>query len=531
MIVLPPLSIGFTDVTASAINELDPNGAYTSTLVRFNGAHNSTTIVDEGPNSKIFTAVGDAKLTTASPKYGSACGIFSGSGGAWTTPFDADMPSGTEEFCIEIWAWVSSSASNYIVLTIGTNSNLYPYQIYYNSGANKFSARGYAVGPYMLYDSGASGPTISLNQWYHLALQRKNENGTSTISFAVGGTVVYSTSTATSTQLFDASAFPFSIGGYSGGTFSLNGKLDGLRITTNAARYSGTTFTPPTDEYATEASYPIWLPASAYIAGDQVFRAETQKLYESLSPTSTVDSTLPEVSITMAAPLWREVGYINKYKMFDYTRNQTTNSIGSLSVTLTKATRIGAVGLVGMSEVSNIKIEQYIGGSWSTLHNVSNSYVQDSETKYYATRVFGDIPPYYNTPIRIILTASGTSTTLSIAYLMLGFVEDIGKIQNGLSVDAINYSKVDRDIYGNTSMVRRRNVPRISGNTLLDPTQVDRVAALRDKLNAMPALWLGVDSVNDIYYNSLAIVGFYRTFSFALDNPVAVQTTLEIEEL
>lgn len=275
----------------------------------------------------------------------------------------------------------------------------------------------------------------------------------------------------------------------------------------------------------------LWNAATAYSIGNLVRRFETKKIYESLSPTATVDATVPEISVYATAPKWREVEFINRYKLLDYTRNNSSVATNTLNVQVSLPQRIDSVALVGMSNVNTILVDLVHGGGTYVIYNGSNSYVEDSVTKYYETRTFFDIPPYLNGTLRVTLTAPGGVGTVSIRYLVAGLKEDIGKIQNGLTVDATNYSKVDRDIYGNSTLIRRRNIPKINGTLAIDAPHVDRVSVLRNSLNATPALWIGLDDTTSDYYNSLVIMGIYKVFSFNIDNPIQVIADIEIEEI
>lgn len=275
----------------------------------------------------------------------------------------------------------------------------------------------------------------------------------------------------------------------------------------------------------------LWNAGSSYSVGNLVRRAQTKKIYESLSVTPTIDSAEPEVSIYATAPKWREVGFINRYKMFDYTRNDSSTGSNTLNVQVSLPQRIDSVALVGMSNIDTIVVELVYSGGTYVIYNGSNNYVEDSVTKYYETRTFFNIPPFLNGTLHVTLTAPGGTGTISVKYLVVGQEEDVGLLQNGLTVDAINFSKVDRDTYGNSTLIRRRNVPKIRGSLALEPKVVDRVSVLRDSLNAKPALWIGIDSTTNSYYNSLVILGIYKVFSFNIDNPVQVLADIEIEEI
>jgi hypothetical protein len=140
-----------------------------------------------------------------------------------------------------------------------------------------------------------------------------------------------------------------------------------------------------------------------------------------------------------------------------------------------------------------------------------------------------DLQPYYGLVITITLTGTGT---IKCGNCILGTYENIGFVQRGASVDTINFSTVDRDLYGNATLIQRRNIPKISTSLIVDNTKINKVAKLREYLNAKPAVWSGLDqSVSDSYYESLLVLGFYKNFTINIDNPIAITINLELEEI
>lgn len=152
-----------------------------------------------------------------------------------------------------------------------------------------------------------------------------------------------------------------------------------------------------------------------------------------------------------------------------------------------------------------------------------------SRIKYADIYVKFDIPPY--TDIVVTIEFIG-ATTMYIGGTILGMSEWIGYIQRKPSLDTLNFSKVDRDAFGNATMTPRRNVPKTNQTLFLENTYLARVLEVKENLNAVPALWCGIDDIGDSpYFEQLMIVGFYRTFSVDIDNPLGVFITLELEEL
>lgn len=273
----------------------------------------------------------------------------------------------------------------------------------------------------------------------------------------------------------------------------------------------------------------LWNPATSYVAPTRVYRAETHKIYESVSVTGTVDSMVPELNIYSTVPKWIEVSTTNKYAMFDTLRNVKSYATSSIVVVLNPTQRIDALALLGMENVSQILVTTTYSGTTNTIINKNNSYVSNGITEYYPSCITLDIPPYYNVTITITLTGTGT---IKCGNCVIGIYENIGAIQNGITADAINFSTVERDLYGSANLIQRRNIPKISATLLADISRTNKISKLREYLNAKPAVWSGLDqSTTDSYYEALLIIGFYKNFTINIDNPIAITINLELEEI
>jgi hypothetical protein len=276
----------------------------------------------------------------------------------------------------------------------------------------------------------------------------------------------------------------------------------------------------------------LWVQANQYAYPTKVYRQQTHKIYQSLSTILTQDNTAPELSIFADSPKWVEISSTNKFAMFDMLRNGGSSATNSISIVVTPNQRIDAISIIGMENVSNILITANYGvGSASNvqIENKANSYTSNGVTKYYSNYIKVDIAPYYNIEVTITLTGTGTIKSGNVVF---GIYEPLGFSQRGIAVDAINFSTVDRDLYGNAALVQRRNVPKITLQTLIDRGRVNRAAQVREYLNAKPAVWSGLDQkVSEDYYDSLLIMGFYKTFTIDISNPFMATINLDLEEI
>jgi hypothetical protein len=202
----------------------DPNFANVSVLLHMNGSDASTTFTDSSSNAITVTGYGNAQLSTAQSKFGTASAYFDGTGDYLLTASSlAPLQMGTGDFTVEAFIRPTSSVASYrtlIGLTTTDNETLYILS-----------------GQLRWYISGTAAGTIAVDTWYHVAASRE---GTSLRVF-IDGTLV-----DTSTNSVDITAGRLSVGatGALTGEF-FQGWIDELRITKGVARYTAN-FTAPT---------------------------------------------------------------------------------------------------------------------------------------------------------------------------------------------------------------------------------------------------------------------------------------------
>lgn len=291
----------------------------------------------------------------------------------------------------------------------------------------------------------------------------------------------------------------------------------------------------------TPASSPVWWTqidtiyqaysgATTYAVGDRVQDNVNHVIYESLQA-SNLNHT-PASSPTW----WETVGPTNKWAMFDLLRNTATACASPLTVTLAPDVRINSLALLGMV-ADAVEITLTSGGStvYHTTANLSTRDVHDWYSYFFepfstaADLALFDIPPYTNGIVTVTLTR--TSGNVACGALAIGSNEYLGEAQYNAKSDIINFSSVERDVFGNASMTQRRNIPKTLQTCWLDKPRVNRVASLRDTLNATPAVWSWLDDATDDYFGIGFVLGFYRTFAIDASGPRHAIVNLELEEI
>lgn len=140
-----------------------------------------------------------------------------------------------------------------------------------------------------------------------------------------------------------------------------------------------------------------------------------------------------------------------------------------------------------------------------------------------------DISPYSD--IIFTVTISSLSGNIKVGSIIVGSNTYLGEVVTGARGDALNFSTIDRDIYGNATLVPRRSVPKITANLVVESWRVNKIRDVRTSLNAVPALYCGQENGQSNWFDTLLVMGVYKTFDITADSSSRASITLEVEEI
>jgi hypothetical protein len=292
---------------------------------------------------------------------------------------------------------------------------------------------------------------------------------------------------------------------------------------TDARLVSSNTAEPGTGETA-------WVEATTYVLGQRVVRSTTHSIYENVL--AGANSGLPENTPTR----WLLVGPTNRGAMFDLLRNSQTVAASPLTVQLSPGRRINSLALLGV-EAGSATVSMTVGGEvvYSVTRNMSRRTTTTWSEYFYGEFIFKpnlilfDLPLFSNSTVTITLTS--TTGSVKCGACVIGTAVDIGSAEYTAESDALNFSKIDRDTFGNAVLIPRRSVPKTQQTLFLDKEGVNKVIDVREKLNAVPAVWSGLDDDQDGYFDALLILGIYKQFTVNLAYPDYAKVTLQLEEI
>lgn len=279
---------------------------------------------------------------------------------------------------------------------------------------------------------------------------------------------------------------------------------------------------------ATEA-YSAWSSATTY-AKDNLVIYQTH-IYKSLVNTNT--NNIPSV---VGSTFWVDMGPDNAHAMFDGQISTKTTSSTPLQVTISTGiiNSVALLGLVGTT--ANVYLTD--GATLNTIYTKTialdgtilidwymyffEPYVQKSDV------VLTDVPPYQSGYLTLVLT---NTSSVSIGELMIGTVYALGvnELEQGATIGIIDYSRKNTDTTtGVTTFVQGAFSKRMSGQFLIDNTQLNQVQSVLASVRASPSIYLGSEQTD---YSPLIVYGFYRDFSIDISYPTKSFCRIEVEGL
>ncbi len=224
--------------------------------------------------------------------------------------------------------------------------------------------------------------------------------------------------------------------------------------------------------------------------------------------------------------------------MFDLRSNAQTVVTGApLVATVSPGRRVTSVGLRGLWGRS-VTIKMHIGTTevYSRTIKLLKRNTTTWRQYYYGAFKVRQAIVVYDLPLSSVATITISiepyNNVARCSGVVIGTDEDLGTILDEPTSEVSNFSKIERDDFGNVSLlVKRRNVPALSYRLMAPVSRLDRLRDLRDELDAVPALWSGKDDkVESSFFDTLLLLALVKKFTITL-KPTYVLVELQLEEL
>lgn len=281
-----------------------------------------------------------------------------------------------------------------------------------------------------------------------------------------------------------------------------------------------------------ENDYSAWAAGTTYSLGNRVIVVSVHKVYE-----SAINSNTGNNPVTDDGTKWIEVGATNRWKAFDQKISDPATRADSIQYVLTTTNSIvNSLAFFGL-KADTVQIIVVETASSTTVYNetfelLDTTNVVDWYTYFFEPATDKDqellvvnLPSYSAAQITINIVDTGN--TVEVGQIVLGKLTPIGRTGYGTTIGIEDYSRKERDTFGNAIIVERAFAQKADFQVEISTQDARRVQRFLSNYRATPIVWIG----NQDPSYGLIVYGFYTQFSINLSTPSISYATLEVEGL
>lgn len=269
----------------------------------------------------------------------------------------------------------------------------------------------------------------------------------------------------------------------------------------------------------------VWSAGSSTI-GQRRYVLPDYDLYEAVA----VTTDDPVTGAALPVPTWVKVGKVNKFAAFDNILGHPmtgTNLTISIAPDGSVTSGIALFGVYG--DNATITVTDPIDGVvyTRTLDLVDNSAVFDWGGYFFTPvilqpdQVLVDLPQYGTATVTVAIGG-----TAQVGEIVLGNATTLGTTGYGSNVNILDFSRKDRDTFGNAILIQRAYADRVTYDAKVATSAVAWVRRILAGRRALPTVFIGSEN-----HPGTVAFGFFRDFTITLAGPNVSDCTLEIEGL
>lgn len=283
-----------------------------------------------------------------------------------------------------------------------------------------------------------------------------------------------------------------------------------------------------------DMDHPAYSTTKAYAVGD--FVTIDRINYQSLLANNT---NRHPVTDTISPPAWQNMGWVNKYRMFNKDVGNTwkpgtyTSAPNVIDFTIRPGQRINAIGLVGVF-ASSVQIIMTVPGVATPVYDKTFAMSLKAGGSWYQY-YFGqfvtkdnlaefDLPPFNNADIRVVVSAPGG--TARVGMMVIGWAKSIGTAVYGTSLGRKKYSTIKEEFDGSVTITKRGNRRSIDFQVVLTADQISSIQRTLDSVDDVPSLYVGSSELD-----YTIMVGIFDDFDTGLPTYNRGEYTLRVRSL
>ncbi|KFE50151.1 hypothetical protein [Pseudomonas syringae] len=245
------------------------------------------------------------------------------------------------------------------------------------------------------------------------------------------------------------------------------------------------------------------------------------------------------VTDTVSPAAWQNMGWVNKYRMFNKNVGNTwkigtfTSAPEVIDFTIRPGRRINAIGLVGVF-AATVRIVMTVPGNPVAVYDKTFAMSIKGGGSWYQY-YFGqfttkenlaefDLPPFNNADVRVIVSAPGG--TARVGMMVLGWGKSIGTAVYGTSLGRKKYSTIKEEFDGSMTITPRGRRKSIDFQVVVNADQISSVQRTLDDADDAPALYVGSSNLD-----YTVIIGIFDDFDTGLPTYNRGEYTLKVRSL
>jgi len=162
------------------------------------------------------------------------------------------------------------------------------------------------------------------------------------------------------------------------------------------------------------------------------------------------------------------------------------------------------VATMDVSGVSAVKCEQFNGSTlvFTQTKLVDNTFIDDYYAYFFepydvfTDLLFGPLLPYPNCTVKLTFVPTAAGSTVSCGAALYGNTVSLGEVQYGATVGIEDYSRIETDEFGVSTLVERGFLKQASYSINVADAQLRRVFSTLAALRATPSVWTASDITN-----------------------------------
>ena len=288
-----------------------------------------------------------------------------------------------------------------------------------------------------------------------------------------------------------------------------------------------------TSSNVTENDYDAWDSGTTYSAGEFAILTSTHKIYESAA-----GSNLNNDPSTDDGTWWTEIGYTNRWRVFDDKIASVTSRAGPITYTLTMNQFVDAIAFFGLN-APQVRVQIYDDASPANeVYDTAEELVDTSEIIDWYTYFTIELESYEPTVMftgftcfpnyQIVITIGDGTGTPECGEIAIGRVVTLGDTLEGTEIGMDSFSRKEQDEYGDWVIVPRSKSDPTDFLFAITPSNAGRVRSRLAARRDLATVYFADESL--ISYGAIAY-GYFEKFRIPLSYQGKSIVRLEIQAL